>query len=467
MKVRPIGIRARLTVTYALVFVALLGAFGVVSYRVLKNGLDDALSDELVNRAAALRGYLRFTKDNATLSFNHDDPEEAYFIQISTRYYQIYEIGTGRLMAQSPELEILGLDLNPEEVESQVQGGPFSDVHTDHGDLRFRNEVIEQDGRTFLFQIGASMVPMQDALRRYFELMLWLIPLNLVIASIVGWWAAGRALLPVTRLAATARDIEVSDLTRRLPVTGSHDELDKLAQTFNETFSRLAHAIDEMRQFTASISHELRTPLAILRGEAEIALMQPTSNPEFRRVLSSQLEEFEKLTRMINQLLTLARAEAGEIPMGRGPVDLCPLVKSLADQITPIAEARQLHLTVQCEHESIVAAGDSGWLERVILNLLDNAMKFSRSGGMVKISVQTTDKTASIEVSDSGPGISPESLPHIFERFYQADAARSGQQGAGLGLSLVKWIVQRHGGSIDVRSNPGVGSTFRVLLPLY
>ncbi len=256
MNMKPIGIRGRLTLTYILILAGVLGSFSIVSYTILKNRLDTALSEELAERAAGLRGYLQFDRGAATLNFNPNDPEQAYFVQVSTRYYQIYDATSGRLLAQSPELDFLGMQLTQEELRAIISGPPFYDVETDQGRLRFRNEVIRAaSGEVYLVQIGASMKSMEDALRNYFQLLLWLIPTSMAVASLIGWWANGRALRPITALAASAQRIELSDLNKRLPVRGTGDELDQLAGTFNETFSRLARTVDEMKQFTASISH--------------------------------------------------------------------------------------------------------------------------------------------------------------------------------------------------------------------
>src|SRR5206468_4385301 len=182
---------------------------------------------------------------------------------------------------------------------------------------------------------------------------------------------AGKALQPVAALAGAAREIAVSRLDRRLPVRGTDDELDHLATEFNETLARLEKAVGEMKQFTASISHELRTPLAFLRGEAEVALMQSSSSDQYRRVLASQLEEFEKLTRMINQLLILARAESGEVEIAHEPVHISAMVQSVAEQLEPVAASKGLHLLWNCE-QKVTLNGDSGWMERIILNLVHN-----------------------------------------------------------------------------------------------
>jgi heavy metal sensor kinase len=246
---------------------------------------------------------------------------------------------------------------------------------------------------------------------------------------------------------------------------GSGDEFDQLATTFNETFSHLENAVGEMKQFTASIAHELRTPLTALRGEAEIALLHSQSTEDFQRVLSSQLEEFQKLTRLIDQLLTLARAEAGEFRLQRAIVPLDPLLKYIVDSLGLLASEKGVSLVLE-SNPGIVVRGDKEWLERALLNLLDNAIKYTPDGGRVTIRAAKEPSRVRIEIEDTGEGIPSEALPRIFERFYRADPARDkAVEGVGLGLSLVKWIVEEHGGTIEAASHPGDGSRFTILLP--
>jgi len=210
----------------------------------------------------------------------------------------------------------------------------------------------------------------------------------------------------------------------------------------------------------------LRTPLAVLRGEAEIALMQANSTEQYRRVLGSQLEEFEKLTRMINQLLILARAESGDVAIANEPVNISSMTQSLAEQLEPVAASKDVSISCNCDPE-VILRGDAAWVERIILNLVDNAIKFTPPGGHVQIKVSRVDGDVILDLADDGIGITPEAVPHIFERFYRADPSRSNRaDGAGLGLSLVKWAVDQHRGSIQVQSSLARGTRFIVRLPL-
>ena len=213
-----------------------------------------------------------------------------------------------------------------------------------------------------------------------------------------------------------------------------------------------------MRQFSAALAHELRTPIAILRGEAELELLHSASSVERRERLASQIDEYDRLTRLINQILTLARAEAGEIMLASQPVALGELAVSVVEQIEPVASAR--HIALTCSGAGPVAVrGDAGWLERLLLILLDNAIKFTPDGGRVSVDVSTTGTTACLKVADTGNGIPRDAIPHLFKRFYrvEADAPRQ-NTGAGLGLALAKWIADRHHASIEVNSQPGTGT---------
>jgi signal transduction histidine kinase len=221
-----------------------------------------------------------------------------------------------------------------------------------------------------------------------------------------------------------------------------------------------------MRQFSAALAHELRTPLTALRGEIELAMRRAGSDRDQQHRLASQIEEIDRLRRLIDHILTLARAEAGQIPLTFAPLDLGELAQSLVDQLEPLAQARAIDL--QCQRDQgIVVIGDAGWLQRLMLNLLDNALKFTLPGGEVMLRVYREGGRARIDVRDTGVGLAPEDARQVFQRFFRADPARSPTaEGAGLGLSLVRWIVDAHHGTVVVGSRLGEGSTFTVTLPV-
>lgn len=461
-------LRSRLTLVYTAVFGLLLVAIAVVSYRVLAYQLDSDMTANLVEMTSGLHGYLRFDHDGPAFSFDAGDPDQAAFVQEATRFYQVFDASTGRLLARSEAMRPLGLEFTPGEVSAFQDRLGTHDIQTDFGRIRLSSSMIAPpSGGSYLLQVGVSMSAIDRVLQRFLVLLFILVPVGLGTALLAGRWMAGVALRPLTRVAHAARTIDVGALQRRLPIRGANDELDEVALAFNDTLAHLEHAVGEMRQFSTALAHELRTPLTALRGEIEIAIRERGLDAEASPSLASQLEEIDKLKRLIDQILTLARAEAGQIALARDQVDLGQLAQRVVDQLELVAQDKAVDL--RCEVAAAVhVKGDEQWLTRLLLNLLDNALKFTAPGGCVIVRVSREPWWALLSVEDSGVGIDAESLPHLFERFFRADPARSpSTQGAGLGLSLVKWIVEQHHGRIDVDSQPGRGSTFNVRLPAH
>lgn len=462
------GIRTRLTFLYAALFATVMGLMGWFFFRTVETRMDTGVTDELDQRAAGLRGYINFVDGKPTLVYDRDDPEETHFIRLSTRFYQIYDAENGQLIEQSREMELLDVDLSDEEVAQRVADPGIDEFDTEHDRLRFHNSVLRApDKHQYLLRVGASLAPMEATLQELKKILLFMIPAAVFVAALGGWFMARIALRPVQELRAAAHRISISKLDRRLPLRGTGDEIDKLAATFNVVFERLQASVEQMREFSVSISHELRTPLTALQGEAEITLMRASTVEDYRRVLTSQLEELGKLSRLVNQLLTLARAESGQLKLDPQRVDLSKMVHSLVEQMEPIAAYSNIRLALTSAEPGIWISADPQWLERVVLNLLDNGIKFTRAEGSVEVAVTRRDGEAQLEVRDTGVGISPEALPHIFDRFYREDASRSKRvAGVGLGLSLVRSIVKAHRGKVEVQSELNVGSTFTVVLPL-
>jgi heavy metal sensor kinase len=460
-------LRARLATIAAIVFGLLLAGLSLASYQVLARRLDADVTERLTALTDGLHGYLRFGPDAASVVFDAADNDQAVFVHEATRYYQVYDVATGRLVAASSGMAPLGLQLTLDEIRTfRARPEPF-DIATEYGRLRLSNSVRTlPDGRTYLLQVGISLEPMDAALKRYRDLLWWRVPIAVVLGALAAWWLSGFALRPLSRLAASARLVDVNALDRRVPVRGVGDELDRVAAAFNETLERLQHAVVEMRQFSSALAHELRTPLAALRGEIELALREPGLRPALQESYGSQIEEIDHLTRLIDQILTLARAEAGQIRLTVTTVDLGQLAASIVDQLQPLAEARSIDLA--CEGSAALAVqGDPAWLQRLFLNLLDNALKYTPAGGRVTVRVSRDGDRARLDVQDTGAGLSAADLPRVFERFFRADPARSSSlPGAGLGLSLVQWIVAQHRGHVTVQSTLGQGSTFTVTLPM-
>jgi heavy metal sensor kinase len=458
--------QTRLILFCTATFALLLIVFGLASYRLLAQQLDVDATADLDALTAGLHSYLHFDHDVASIVFNENDPEQAAFVRKASRYYQVYKAADGRLIAESPDMALLGVRLTPREVGQRLSTPATRDIQTAFGRYRVSSSSISpESGPLFLLQVAASLDPMDAALDRYLDLLLWRVLPSLLTTILVIWWMARRALGPLSEMVAEARGVTIGSLDRRLETRGTGDQLDDLAIAFNETLASLESAVGDMRQFSSALAHELRTPLAAMRGELELALLKSRSIDEWRAGAASQIEEIDKLTRLVNQLLTLARAESGEIRLAHEVVDLAALAVTVTEQLEPVAQSK--NVTLECAAaEPVTVTGDGQWLERLLINLLDNAIKYTPSGGDIRVSVSRMNGRARLDVRDTGPGIPTAALPHVFERFYRVDPARSSKtEGSGLGLSLAKWIVDRHHGRIDVSSAPGQGATFAVQLP--
>jgi len=293
-----------------------------------------------------------------------------------------------------------------------------------------------------------------------------MMPVALAISLAAGWFLAGRALAPVEGITRAARRIAEGDLSQRLTVPAAADEIGTLVRTFNDMIARLDASFQEVRRFSADASHELRTPLTVMKGETELALRRPRAAEDYRLVLESNLEEIDRLTRTVDELLFLSRADLGEVKMASLPVRLDELTRDVHKQASVLGQEHGAQATLGPLAPATVL-GDELRLRELLLNLVDNAVKYSKPGGIVEVSLATEGGRARLSVSDQGIGIPPEAQARIFDRFYRTNEARAhAKQGTGLGLSICKWIAESHQGRIEVESRPGQGSRFTVTLPL-
>ena len=292
------------------------------------------------------------------------------------------------------------------------------------------------------------------------------IPCAMALAMAGGYLLAGRLLAPVGAMADTARRITAESLSARLPVENPHDEFGRLAVVFNETLSRLDIAFEQLRRFTADASHELRTPLTGIRSVGEVALQRPLSTQEYRDVIASMLEEVDRLTRLVENLLLLTRAEAGRIPIKPVVVDLTELVASVSDTLRVLADEKNQEWTVDIA-EHVTAACDASILRLAVMNVMYNAIKYTPDKGEIRVTARRSSLgDAVIEIQDTGPGIAVTHRQRIFERFYRVDDARSRDTGGvGLGLAIARWAVEANGGRIELESEEGRGTMFRIVLP--
>ena len=267
-------------------------------------------------------------------------------------------------------------------------------------------------------------------------------------------------------MAQRARKISAERLNERLTIQNAGDELGNLGLAFNETLARLEKSFEQLRRFTADASHELRTPLTAIRSVGEVALQNTGDTAYYRDIIGSMLEEANRLTRLVESLLTISRADAGQIQLQHTVVNVLELAKESATLLEVLAEEKQQTITLQGD-ASVTISADRLILRQVLINLIDNAVKYSPAGGRIEVRVKTAGDEAQIEIQDSGPGIPAEHAEKVFQRFYRIDKARThAEGGAGLGLSIVEWAVSVHGGRVELDSTPGSGCTFRLHFPL-
>jgi heavy metal sensor kinase len=322
------------------------------------------------------------------------------------------------------------------------------------------------DSIDMYIRVGQSLLNLQRAQRRLLLLLAIAMPVTLLIASLGGLLLANKALSPVERVAQAARRIGAGNLQERVSVTGAGDEISRLASIFNEMIERLEGAFERERRFTADASHELRTPLAVLRGELEIALRKERSPEQYKEVIGASLEEIVRLSKLVDDLLTLARSEKGELALERNTVRLDALATEICQYVEPLARAKGLSLEYSLAGNAITLVGDARRLRQLLLNLLDNAIKYTPAGGRVSLWLKQREDGIGIEVADTGCGIPREEQPYIFDRFYRHNHTSAGDAGGfGLGLAICKWIAEAHGGQLVVSSEPGCGSRFSIFFP--
>ena len=350
------------------------------------------------------------------------------------------------------------------ELAARADDGPVRTAGNPSWRVLSRESVI--DGRPVVIQVALSEFEMGRDLNELLLVLLLGLPLGVAAAGLAGYSLARRALAPVNRMAERARSITAESLEDRLPVDNPADELGRLATVFNDTLTRLESSFDQMRRFTADASHELRTPLTAIRSVGEVALRSRRDEDGYREVIGSMLEEAERLAALVDRLLLLSKAELGEMASSPEPVELEAMVREVSGQLEVLAEEKEQSI-IQESSGATDWWGDAVMLRQALRNLVDNAIKYTPRGGTITIRVMDRVVDALIEVSDTGPGIPPELESRIFDRFYRMDGSRSRENGgSGLGLSIARWAVESTGGRLSLRSIEGVGSTFRITLPL-
>jgi heavy metal sensor kinase len=337
--------------------------------------------------------------------------------------------------------------------------GPYT-VRIEGRQLRVASSQIQTAGSIYETQIAVSLDEILGVMQDFRHLLLWMVPGVLLVACLGGYWLSSRALRPVDEITTVARSIGVRNLSQRIAVPQTGDELQRMAQTWNDVLERLDVAVKRIRQFTSDASHELRTPLALIRATAELSLRRERDPEGYRASLRQIEHEAEHMTALTESLLTLARADADGLGMTMRSTNLNELIDSVVLQNAALALEKGVTLRAVTTEQPVVATADESGVRRILLILVDNALKHTPSGGTVTLSAAARAGSSTLTVEDTGEGISTAALPHIFERFYRADPTRGSGSGFGLGLSIAQAIAQAHGSAIAVSSTPGAGARF-------
>ncbi len=493
------GLRFHLTASYALFFAVMLIAFTGLFRERLRKTLNEQSQEFLLQEWSAMKGYLHIDRVTysapfkANWNYDPDDVDETasvsniqkvYFVA-DAQGHALNEVINGtdsNSAAESAAYEELNDDA-PQTIARRVRDAlaspkPTAPVYitraNKHGEpflVRYGVVYDEQHFTTqrspFYVAICTSLEPNARILAGFTWIYAGVFPASVVLGLVMGWIVAGRALRPVRDVAQTAQRISGSNLSLRIPTRQAGDELDYLILTFNRMIERLEASFQQMKQFSTDVSHELRTPITAIRGQLEVALFTAKTTDQYREAMFNALQDIDRLSQIVRALLLLSQAESGQLALQKSRLNLCDALDDLVEQFQIPAEAAGVRLSADLPDECF-ADVDRVQIERMVTNLLSNAIKFTPEKGSVRVRLRRSEDRVEIEIEDTGRGIPTEHLPHIFDRFYRvpgSGTAPSPEQGLGLGLSFVAWIVKAHDGKIDVQSTPGRGTRFTISLP--
>lgn len=463
-RLRPQHVRTRLTVWHVAILAAALLMYGGIASTVLLFELRSQMDHRAIEDLETVEGVLSFGS-NGKVFLREDYHDHPYPASMQDRLLEVWA-ADGTLLYRNELLGVRALGGRPQPGEGLASYSERSIRLTDGTPVRLVSKRHLLEGHPTLLRVGFSEQPLWE---RFWQVVIGLIaglPLAVGLAGVGGYFLAKHALSPVERMARRAHEINAEHLSARLDVENPHDELGRLAGAFNDTLARLERSFEQLRRFTSDASHELRTPLTAIRSVGEVGLRERGSPEHYRDVIGSMLEEAGRLTRLVESLLAISRADSGQIQLTRTGIAVLPFVREVVSLLDVLAEEKEQSLSVEGDETARIQA-DRAILRQILINLFDNAIKYSPAGGRISIRVlPAAGQTVSVEVEDSGPGISPEHRDRVFDRFYRVDEGRSRDAGgAGLGLAIAKWGAEAHGGLLELVCPPEGGCIFCLSLP--
>ncbi len=469
----PPGVRLQLMLWYIIVFMILLLLSDVILYVQMRTTLVNSLDTALQLRVQQIASGITNSGDKLIIhdvtgdlsgsdATAVDRPDTPVDIEFGT----LVRVLNGRGQTVRISSAFHSLQLPSDSITQPLHGRDWQgDVTTSDGQpVHLYSMALTEHGSTFaIVQVGEALVQLNRTLQNMLLEFFIIIPIVLIFGAIGSYWLAARAFHPIARLTRTTQYIKAGNLQQRVPVPRARDEVFALAQTLNEMIERLEESFTRQRRFVADASHELRTPVAAIRSMTDLALSQELTQQKYVILFENINTESERLGHLISDLLALARSDEGKIHLEYEPVRLDRLVEAVVANAEMLANERSITIQVQAQ-KAITILGDEARLIQAVMNLLDNAILYTNTGGQVTVTLEEKDAQIYLSVHDTGIGIAPEHLSHIFERFYRVDQARIRTEGnsSGLGLAIVEWVVKAHGGWINVESRPGHGSTFTI-----
>ncbi len=461
------SIRFRITAWYAGLLSGALVIFGASVYLGLERHLDWTLQRTLASECQTIGTELLSqlsVKDNSWLA---TEINEAYAPEVNSRFIRVVRVGVGvAYVSGAPKDGTFDPSRIPLPTDNEKDAA--RKIHFEAGNRLLVDSMAltTADGSHFLVESGAPYNQIQVVLHGLLLTFAIYMPFVVSLAVAGGYWLMRRSLSPVDEITKRAEGITSTNLSERLPVIRTGDELERLSMSLNRMIERLDQAFQHINRFSADASHELRTPLTILQLELEGIVQDHRRDAALRDQIGSALEETSRMSRIVESLLAISRLDGGEVKIDKTRLDLGELAATTADEMRLLAEEKSIRLQTHASG-TVHVEGDRTRLQQVIVNLIDNAVKYTQAGGTVSVSVNSEGTRAVLEVSDDGPGIPSHAFPHVFERFYRADKARSrANGGAGLGLSIVKAICTAHNAEVKVSSQEGWGTCFRIEFPL-
>ena len=457
-------LRGRLTILYGAFLGFALALYATGSALYFFHDLTRQLDSSLDRDVETVEGILSFSSDGAIVLASHegeargDESDRGYLLEVWSP--------EGQLLYRSARLDGLSLGPLPQFQPGHGRQRPQSYRLSNGERVRLTSRLHHMQGRAVVVRLAVSEEPLWDEFWDMVSVLGLGLPLIVILIGITGYAVAGRAIKPVEAMAQRAGRISAEHLSERLQIPNPDDELGRLGAAFNQTLARLDTSFEQLRRFTADASHELRTPLTAIRSVGEVALQAHGGALYYRDVIGSMLEEVDRLTRLVESLLTISRADAGHIRLQKSSIVLLNLAQESSALLDILAEEKNQTIAVTGD-AAVTVRADRLILRQALINLIDNAVKYSPPGGKIRVYVHAADGNAIAEVRDNGPGIPPAHAKKIFERFYRIDKARSrAEGGAGLGLSIVQWAISAHGGTVELKQDTEPGCAFVIHLPL-